>query len=122
MYLLLFIVKLRITTVLACLCIHILSIHPSGPQSISESRSGLIVVFPSQKIKLYPDDPTHCHLYIITTDCMTLTMSHHLTEEYWESLGPSGPFLCELFHNQSQQLAQLQTANNVLKGHALEAQ
>src|SRR5882724_11412883 len=53
---------------------------------------------------------------------MTLTMSHHLTEEYWESLGPNSPFLCELFHNQSQQLAQLQTANNVLKDHALETQ
>jgi len=37
-------------------------------------------------------------------------------------LGPNGPFLCELFHNQSQQLAQLQTANNALEDHALEAQ
>ena len=36
--------------------------------SISESRSGLIVVSPSQKIKLYPDNSTHCHIYnIITT-------------------------------------------------------
>jgi len=53
---------------------------------------------------------------------MTLTMSHILTEEYWESLGPNGPFLCKLFHNQSQQLAQLQMANNSLKGHVLAAQ
>ena len=53
---------------------------------------------------------------------MTFTMSHLLMEEYWELLGPNGPFLCKLFHNQSQQLAQLQMANNVLKDHALEAQ
>ena len=52
---------------------------------------------------------------------MTLTMSHHLTEEYW-LLGPNGLFLCKLFHNQSQQLAQLQMVNNTLKDHALEAQ
>ena len=49
-------------------------------------------------------------------------MSHLLTEEYWELLGPNGPFLCKLFHNQSQQLAQLQMANNALKDGALEAQ
>ena len=49
-------------------------------------------------------------------------MSHHLTEEYWESLGPNGPFLCELFHTQSQQLTQLQTTNNTLEDHAIEAQ
>jgi len=48
-------------------------------------------------------------------------MSHHLTEEYWESLGCNSPFLHELFHNQSQQLTQLQTANNSLEDHALEA-
>src|SRR5882672_9489255 len=51
-----------------------------------------------------------------------MTMSHHLTEEYWELLGPNGPFLCELFHNQSQQLAQLQMANNALEDHAIDAQ
>jgi len=49
-------------------------------------------------------------------------MSHHLTEEFWELLGPNSLFLCELFHNKSQQLTQLQTANNALKDHALEAQ
>src|SRR5882724_3214091 len=49
-------------------------------------------------------------------------MSHLLTDKYWELLGPNGPFLCELFHNQSQQLAQLQTANNVLEDHAMKAQ
>src|SRR5882672_5985383 len=49
-------------------------------------------------------------------------MSHCLTEEYWESLGPNGPFLHELFHTQSQQLSQLQTANNMLEDHAMEAQ
>jgi len=48
-------------------------------------------------------------------------MSHCLTEEYWESLGPNGPFLHELFNTQSQQLAQLQSANNVLKtSHGLQ--
>jgi len=52
---------------------------------------------------------------------MTLTMSH-LTEESCESLGPNGQFLCELFNNQSQQLAQLQTANNIFKDHTMEAQ
>src|SRR5882672_6834599 len=50
------------------------------------------------------------------------TMSHHLTEEYWELLGPNGPFLHEIFHTQSQQLSQLQTANNVLKDCTMEAQ
>jgi len=49
-------------------------------------------------------------------------MSHQLTDEYWELLGPNGPFLCELFHNQSQQLAQLQTPNNALHDRTLEAQ
>src|SRR5467141_1063090 len=49
-------------------------------------------------------------------------MSHCLTEEYWELLGPNSPFLRELFHTQSQQLTQLQTANNALKDHTIEAQ
>ena len=49
-------------------------------------------------------------------------MSHHLTQEYWESLGPNGPFLRELFNTQSQQLTQLQLANNVLEDHAMDAQ
>src|SRR5882724_4309635 len=52
---------------------------------------------------------------------MTLTMSCLLTDDYWEVLGSNGPFLCELFHNQSQQLAQLQMANNVLEDCTLEA-
>jgi len=47
---------------------------------------------------------------------------HHLTNKYWESLGPNGPFLHELFHNQSQQLTQLQTANNALEDGTMEAQ
>ena len=49
-------------------------------------------------------------------------MLHLLTEEYWESLGPKGPFLYELFHNQSQQFTRLQTVNNALEDHTLEAQ
>ena len=49
-------------------------------------------------------------------------MSHHLTDDYWELLGPNSPFLCQLFHDQSQQLTQLQTANIVLEDHTMEAQ
>ena len=49
-------------------------------------------------------------------------MSHHLTEEYWELLGPNGLFLFEPFHNQSQQLTQHQMANNAFEDCALEAQ
>jgi len=49
-------------------------------------------------------------------------MLHHLTNEYWESPGPNGLFLPKLFHNQSQQLAQLQTVNNALEDCAIEAQ
>jgi len=49
-------------------------------------------------------------------------MSHQLTDKYWELLGPNGPFLCELFHNQSQQLSQLQMTNNTLHIQTLEAQ
>jgi len=49
-------------------------------------------------------------------------MLQHLTDEYWELLGPNGPFLHELFHNQSQQLTQVQTANNALEDHTMEAQ
>ena len=45
-----------------------------------------------------------------------------ITNKYWESLGPNGPFLHELFHNQSQQLTQVQTANNALEDHTMEAQ
>jgi len=42
-------------------------------------------------------------------------MSHQLPDEYWESLGPNGLFLHELFHNQSQLVKQLQVANNDLQ-------
>jgi len=51
-----------------------------------------------------------------------MTMSHHLTDDFWESLGPFVPFLHELFHNQAQQLVQLQMANSALEDCALEAQ
>src|SRR6267142_2497679 len=53
---------------------------------------------------------------------MLYTMSHQLTEEYWDSLGPNSPFLHEIFHSQSQQLSQLQSANNVLEDHAMDTQ
>jgi len=49
-------------------------------------------------------------------------MSQHLTDEYWEYLGPHGPFLHELFNNQAQQLIQLKTANNNLHDCTMEAQ
>src|SRR5882724_5353771 len=49
------------------------------------------------------------------------TMSHQLPDEYWESLGPNGPFLRELFHNQSQLVAQLQAVNNDLQTWVMEA-
>ena len=49
-------------------------------------------------------------------------MSHHLINEYWVLLGPNGPFLGKLSPNQSEQLTQLQTTNNALEDHAMEAQ
>src|SRR5882724_529823 len=48
------------------------------------------------------------------------TMSHQLPYEYWELLGPNGPFLCKLFHNQSQLVIQLQPANNDLQTQMLD--
>src|SRR5882724_12372108 len=48
-------------------------------------------------------------------------MSHQLPDEYWESLGPNGPFLRELFHNQSQLVTQLQAANNDLETQVMDA-
>src|SRR5882724_8310278 len=39
-------------------------------------------------------------------------MSHQLPDEYWDLLGPNGPFLHENFHNQSQLITQLQATNN----------
>src|SRR5882724_2559800 len=49
------------------------------------------------------------------------TMSHQLPDEYWDLLGPNGPFLHKLFHNQSQLVAQLPTANNNLQTQMLDA-
>src|SRR5882724_2572340 len=49
------------------------------------------------------------------------TMSHQLPDEYWDLLGPNSPFLCELFHNQSQLVAQLQVTNNNLQTWMLDA-
>src|SRR5882724_1279570 len=49
------------------------------------------------------------------------TMSHQLPDKYWGSLGPNGPFLCELLHNHSQLVAQLQTANNNLQTQMLDS-
>src|SRR5882724_4592156 len=49
------------------------------------------------------------------------TMSHQLPDEYWESLGPNGLFLRELFHNQLQLVAQLQATNNDLQTRVMDA-
>src|SRR5882724_13492469 len=48
-------------------------------------------------------------------------MSHQLPDKYWESLGSNGPFLHELFHNQSQLVMQLQAANNDLQTWVMDA-
>src|SRR5882672_7244871 len=104
--------KMRITTASVYLCVQIPSAHPLW--SISGCSSGFVIVLPSQKIKLYPENPT--------LPSTLYTMSHQLTEGYWESLGPNGPFLREILHSQSQQLAQLKAANNALEDRAMDAQ
>jgi|SRR5882724_10235877 len=48
------------------------------------------------------------------------TMLHQLPDKYWELLGPNGPFLHKLFHNQSQLVAQLQAANNNLQTRVMD--
>ena len=48
-------------------------------------------------------------------------MTHQLPDEYWDSLGPNSPFLCKIFHNQSQLVTQLQVANNNLQTWMLDA-
>src|SRR5882724_6154557 len=48
-------------------------------------------------------------------------MSHQLPDEYWELLVLNSPFLCELFHNQSQLVTQLQAANNDLQTQVMDA-
>src|SRR5882724_4303934 len=48
-------------------------------------------------------------------------MSHQLPDEYWDSLGPNGPFLCKCFHNQLQLVAQLQATNNDLQTRVMDA-
>ena len=69
-------------------------------------------MLPSQKIKLYSDDPT-----LSTMHYQQATKS----DEYLDSLGPNGPFLFKLFHNQSQLVAQLQASNNDLQTQMLDA-
>ena len=51
--------KLRMTIVLVCLWVHILSTHPY-PEYLC-NRSGIVIMLLSQMIKLHQDDPTHCH-------------------------------------------------------------
>src|SRR5882724_11187395 len=48
-------------------------------------------------------------------------MSHQLPDKYWDLLGPNGPFLHKIFHNQSQLVTQLQAANNDLQTQMLDA-
>ena len=48
-------------------------------------------------------------------------MLHQLPDEYWDLLGLNGLFLHELFHNQSQLVAQLQVTNNNLQTQMLDA-
>src|SRR5467141_3200899 len=71
--------KLRITTVSVYLCVQILSAHLLN--SISGCSSGIVVVFPSQKIKLYPDNPTHSCPYT------TINILHYVTPSHRRILG-----------------------------------
>src|SRR5882724_1743274 len=48
-------------------------------------------------------------------------MSHQLPDEYWDPLGLNSPFLCKLFHNQSQLVTQLQATNNDLQTQVMDA-
>src|SRR5882672_2230427 len=66
--------KLKITTASVYLCVQILSAHPL--KSISGCGSGIVVVSPSQKIKLYPDNPTHSHPYTTINTLYYVTPSH----------------------------------------------
>src|SRR5882724_177344 len=58
---------------------------------------------------------------LFTTHYQLPAMSHQLPDEYWDSLGLNGPFLCKLFHNQSQLVAQLQATNNNLQNQVMDA-
>src|SRR5882724_9831840 len=58
---------------------------------------------------------------LFTTHYQLSAMSHQLPDEYWDSLGPNSPFLCELFHNQSQLVAQLQVTNNNFQTRVMDA-
>jgi len=49
------------------------------------------------------------------------TMSHQLPDDSWDSLGPNGAFLHELFHKQPQLVTQLQASNNGLQTWMLDA-
>jgi len=49
-------------------------------------------------------------------------MSHQLTNDFWDSLGPQALFLQELFHKQSELVMQLQSANNALEDQVMQAQ
>jgi len=84
--------------------------HTSG---VSLRVGVAVIVLLTEDPNLYPDDP----LITIFTTLITL---HDTTCPIPSgiipgSLGPNGPFCAKLFHHQSQQLAQLRTANNVLE-------
>src|SRR5882724_7844390 len=83
MYLLSFILKLRITIVLSVVCSYPIN---SPFWSISESRSGLIIVLPSHKLKLYPDDP----ITTIFTTLSPLYDTQHVPPPHRRILGVIG--------------------------------
>ena|SRR5882724_9819328 len=58
----------------------------------------------------------------ITWDILTTTMSHQLTDDFWDLLGPEDLFQCKLFHKQSKLIAQLQIANNAIEDQVMQAQ
>ena len=87
----------------------ICSAHPC--LRVSSYTSGFISVSPSQKIKLYIDNPTHNNPNI---------MSDQLPNEYWESLGQNGLFLWSLFQGQHEQLQQLKELNAFLQSRVTD--
>src|SRR5467141_5447208 len=66
--------KLRITTASVYLWVQVLSACPL--RSISGCSSGIVIVSPSQKIKLYPDNPTHSCPYTTINTLYYVTPSH----------------------------------------------
>src|SRR5882724_1965681 len=66
------------------------------------------------------NSPQMTPLFFITHYQLS-SMSHQLSDEYWDSLEPNCPFLCENFHNQFQLVAQLQVTNNDLQTQVMDS-